>query len=121
LTKWRIFNAVPFPIPPGYSNFPVWTGKGFQVGSANLQVLQYTECNTGWNSYLTEFHEVEANHGNHYIDRASRIHAISELRKNLHEEGVILEIGSSSGYLLQDIKKHSQEYFSSDPTVFLNL
>jgi len=95
----------PFPIPPGYSDLPIWTGNGFQIGYAKLSVLQYTECNTGWNSNLTEFHEVEANQGNHYIDRASRFHASSELKKNIKNRGVLLEIGSSSGYLLKDIKK----------------
>jgi len=94
-----------FPIPPGYCENPVWTGNGFRIGSENVPVLHYTECNAGWTSDLTEFHEAEADQGNHYIDRASRLHACNELRKILSADSVILEIGSSSGYLLRDIKK----------------
>ncbi|MFA6362411.1 methyltransferase domain-containing protein [Methanoregula sp.] len=94
-----------FPIPPGYRENPVWTGNGFRIGSENVPVLHYTVCDAGWTSYLTEFHEAEADQGNHYIDRASRLHACNELEKNLSADRVVLEIGSSSGYLLRDIKK----------------
>jgi len=94
-----------FPIPPGYQEDPVWTENGFQIGSETIPVLQYTACDLGWNSDLTDFHETEADQGNHYIDRASRLHACWELEKNLSADCVVLEIGSSSGYLLRDIKK----------------
>lgn len=100
-----------FPVPPGYRDNPVWTGRGFQIGSENVPVLQYTACDAGWTSDLTEFHEAEADQGNHYIDRASRLHACKELEKNLAADGVVLEIGSSSGYLLRDIKKASPGVF----------
>ena len=94
-----------FPVPPGYHQDPVWTGKGFRIGSENIPVLHYTACNAGWTSDLTEFHEAEADQGNHYIDRASRVHACTESGKKLQADSILLEIGSSSGYLLRDIKK----------------
>jgi len=94
-----------FPVPPGYRDSPVWTGDGFRIGFENVPVLFYTGCDVGWTSDLTEFHEAEADQGNHYIDQASRLHACNELKKNLSTDCAILEIGSSSGYLLRDIKK----------------
>ena len=101
-----------FPIPPGYEKEPVWTGKDFQIGSENVAVLKYTKNTAGWDANLTEFHEKEAEAGNHYIDRASRLYARKELEKNGKDQNpVILEIGSSSGYLLKEIKTTHPELF----------
>jgi ubiquinone/menaquinone biosynthesis C-methylase UbiE len=97
-----------FPIPPGYEEDPIWTGRDFQIGSEKVAVLKYTQCNAGWDANLTEFHEKEAEAGNHYIDRASRLHAWLELERiEKDQSAVILEIGSSSGYLLKEIKAFS--------------
>lgn len=101
-----------FPIPPGYTEVPLWTGNCFKIGSKKLSVLKYTECNAGWDAGLTDFHEKEAEDGSHYIDRASRLHARDELKIIVKSTGiVILEIGSSSGYLLQEIKASFPESF----------
>ena len=100
-----------FPIPPGYCEDPVWSGHGFRIGAETIHVLKYTSCDLGWNSDLTEFHETEADNGQHYIDRASREYACSTIKKNLPSDGIILEIGSSSGFLLQDMKKTFPETF----------
>ena len=95
-----------FPIPPGYETEPLWTGNGFLIGSENHPVLKYTGCSAGWDASLTDFHEREAEDGSHYMDRASRLHACNELEKTIPEKGaVILEIGSSSGYLLREMRK----------------
>jgi ubiquinone/menaquinone biosynthesis C-methylase UbiE len=105
-----------FPIPPGYHEKPIWDGGGFQIGSERVQVLKYTQCDAGWDASLTDFHEKEVEAGNYYIDRASRLHAILELEKNIsnikNHDAILLEIGSSSGYLLSDVK-------SSFPGAFL--
>lgn len=94
-----------FPIPPGYDENPVWTGKDFKIGSEKVTVLRYTQCNAGWNADLTEFHEKTTEEGNHYIDQASRLHTCNELKNKVCINcALILEIGSSSGYLLQEIK-----------------
>ncbi len=101
-----------FPTPPGYDIEPVWTGREFQIGSEKIAILRYTQCNAGWDANLTEFHEKEAEAGNHYIDRASRLHARLELERSWKDQRtVILEIGSSSGYLLQEIKTSFPESF----------
>jgi len=101
-----------FPIPPGYSTEPIWTGNGFIIGSEKLSVLKYTECDAGWNATLTDFHEKEAEEGSHYIDRASRHLACDELKRLIQNSNkLILEIGSSSGYLLQEIKRSFPECF----------
>ena len=101
-----------FPIPPGYSSEPIWTGNGFLIGSEKLPVLRYSECDSGWDASLTEFHEKEADDGSHYIDSASRCHACSDLKRIVQDSNkVILEIGSSSGYLLREIKRSCPESF----------
>lgn len=101
-----------FPIPPGYTGEPIWTGKGFQIGSEKVPVLKYTQSDVGWDASLTDFHEKEVEAGNYYIDRASRLHARLEVERNIkNKSAVILEIGSSSGYLLRDIKKAFPENF----------
>lgn len=92
-----------FPSPPEYKEEPIWTGNGFMIGSEFVPILKYSICDTGWNSELTDFHEMEADQGNHYIDRASRYHACMQIRKCL-DGGTLLEIGSSSGYLLRELK-----------------
>ena len=94
-----------FPIPPGYAEEPIWRGNCFWIGSKKISILKYTGCNAGWDASLTDFHEREAEDGGHYIDRASRLYVCDELKNTVHiKNGVILEIGSSSGYLLQEIK-----------------
>lgn len=101
-----------FPIPPGYIIEPIWIGNGFLIGSKKLPVLKYNGCDAGWDASLTDFHEKEAEAGNHYIDRASRLNALMELEKSIpNKSAVILEIGSSSGYLLREIKTSFPESF----------
>jgi SAM-dependent methyltransferase len=101
-----------FPIPPGYIEEPIWMGDCFTIGSKKLPVLKYTGCDAGWDASLTDFHEKEAEDGSHYIDRASRLYACNELKKKVHtKSGVILEIGSSSGYLLREIKRSFPKSF----------
>lgn len=104
----------PFPIPPGYSDIPLWTEEGFRIGSERVRVLRYTPCDidTGWDASLTDFHEKEVEAGNYYIDRASRRHTLLELQKIVTKNDLILlEIGSSSGYMLRDIRSSFQNTF----------
>jgi ubiquinone/menaquinone biosynthesis C-methylase UbiE len=59
-----------------------------------------------WSTSLTEFYDRESGSGNHYIDRASRRRTCLELERIIHNKNnVVLEVGSSSGYLLRDIKQ----------------
>ncbi|MDR2854946.1 MAG: methyltransferase domain-containing protein [Methanomicrobiales archaeon] len=92
-----------FPIPPGYNENPIWTGHDFKIGSDHVSVLRYSEAFAGWNCDLTEFNEVKTSEGNHYLERASRLHACREVTKYVPEHGIVLEVGSSSGYFIRDL------------------
>jgi ubiquinone/menaquinone biosynthesis C-methylase UbiE len=97
---------ITFPIPPGYNENPIWMEDGFKIGTEKVTILKYTQCDVGWDASLTDFHEKEVEAGNYYIDRASRLHACSELESIKKNQNLtILEIGSSSGYLLRDVKR----------------
>jgi len=94
-----------FPIPPNYDEKPLWNKSKFTISGQHLSVIKYTENLSGWNNNLTFFHEEEAYNGNHYIDKASRNNAISNLKKSVVSKNpIILEVGSSSGYFLHDLK-----------------
>jgi ubiquinone/menaquinone biosynthesis C-methylase UbiE len=85
---------------------PEWVGNGFRIGNEFTKVLQYSINTSGWNDDLTAFHEESAG-DQHFIDRASRDHAIQQLKKNLSNKinPTILEIGCSSGFMLKRISK----------------
>ncbi|MBI5304101.1 MAG: class I SAM-dependent methyltransferase [Chloroflexi bacterium] len=100
----------PWPTPPGFSSKPVWTGHGFQIGNVLTPILSYQVAESGWTDALTEFHEDTAG-ANHFIDRASRCHALDQLRHVKTESPVILEIGCSSGFMLRLIREHLSRAF----------
>lgn len=97
---------LPFDLPPLHDGIiPLWLGNEFKVGENLVKVLSYSSNTLGWNDELTSFHEESAG-DQHFIDRASRDHAIYQLNKNLHEKNpTILEVGCSSGYMLERIQK----------------
>jgi len=68
-------------------------------------VLCYRGGSSGWTDDLTTFHEETAG-PNHFIDRASRRHAVREVKR--HASGahpVVLEVGCSSGFLLEELRR----------------
>lgn len=95
---------LPFTLPPitAEGAIPLWKGNGFQVGNEFNKVLQYSINTLGWNDDLTFFHEESAG-DQHFIDRASRDHAIQQLKTHLKNKKnpVILEVGCSSGFMLK--------------------
>ncbi len=94
-----------WPSPPGCSQEPVWTGRRFQVGGAEVPVLSYGVGESGWNDDLTAFHEDTAG-TDHPIDRASRDHAVRQLKQYMRSAApVILEVGCSSGFLLESMRR----------------
>lgn len=110
-----ILKPLPIELPPlpGTNDPPVWVGEGFRVGGKLCSVLEYVDGETeGWSDELTSFHEETAGE-NHYIDRASREHAVSRLEKWLPSKRggspVILDIGCSSGFLLKTLKSRLPE------------
>jgi ubiquinone/menaquinone biosynthesis C-methylase UbiE len=101
----KISGDTPFPIsfppPAGYSETPVWTGHGFQIGGVETAILSYETGQSGWTDELTAFHEATAGE-DHYIDRASRLHTLSRLQRWVAADlPVIIDIGCSSGILLK--------------------
>lgn len=98
---------LPFQLPPLSQNgsHPIWTGQDFQLDDERIKVLHYSSNNAGWNDELTTYHENAAG-DNHFIDQASRHYTLTQLKKNLTvNQPTILEIGCSSGYMLQKIQQ----------------
>jgi ubiquinone/menaquinone biosynthesis C-methylase UbiE len=94
-----------WPIPPGYACEPVWTRQGFRLGKETLPILAYEVGNSNWTEDLATFNEQHAS-SDHFIDRASRSHALRQIKK--HARGpapVILEVGCYTGFLLQELQK----------------
>jgi SAM-dependent methyltransferase len=95
----------PWPSLPSCAEKPFWTGHGFKVGSGIEPVLAYGGEKSGWSDELTAFHEKTAG-GNHFIDVASRRHALDQTKKHIQNiSPVILEIGCSSGFMLRLLRK----------------
>lgn len=94
-----------FPFPPVNNIQPTWTGHGFQLGNANAPVLSYGDNQSGWSDDLTLLHEDNAG-TTHFIDLASRAHALSEMRNGLPStsQSVIMDIGCSSGFMLREYR-----------------
>jgi SAM-dependent methyltransferase len=59
---------------------------------------------SGWSDALTRLHEQEAG-SNLSIDRYSRACAVEAIRDHGKTSGAILELGSSSGFLLRDMRR----------------
>jgi SAM-dependent methyltransferase len=91
---------------------PAWDGEAFVVGGRRTAVLRYHEHESGWSDGLTTLHEESAGR-DHYIDRASRASALRALAPALaRARPVILEVGCSSGYLLEDLTRRAAHAFA---------
>jgi SAM-dependent methyltransferase len=94
---------IDWPQLPSGGPAPVWDGHCFRVGGRELPLLCYNDNDSGWSDGLTRLHEESAGR-EHYIDRASRAHALAALAPVLARPNpVILEVGCSSGYFLEDL------------------
>lgn len=99
---------LPFPLPPQSPGkpIPVWAGNGFRVGESFSPVLEYSSNSHGWTDDLTAMHEETAG-ASHFMDCASRSHALSQLQKHIRvKTPVILEVGCSSGFMLRLMRNH---------------
>jgi SAM-dependent methyltransferase len=99
-------SLAPFPWPSLSEGGPrpVWTGRGFEIDGARVPIVSYGVGDSGWSDALTTMHEDVAGTA-HPIDVASRRHAVGQLRRHLSRpDGVVLEVGCSSGYLLQAMR-----------------
>jgi SAM-dependent methyltransferase len=83
-----------------------WVGPGFEIGGRHAEVLEYSSDASGWDDELTAMHEAEAADGHHSIDLMSRRAALARLRQSgFPEDGVLLEIGCSSGFLMSQLRE----------------
>jgi SAM-dependent methyltransferase len=93
-----------WPLCPGDTEAPQWTGQGFQVGGQPRPFLLYHEDQRAWDQGLTGLHEEEAGE-DHFIDVASRQQAMESLKRWVQpQDGAILEVGMSSGFFLSQMK-----------------
>ncbi len=95
-----------FDWPPLHGLRPSWTGRGFLVDGQAQATLDYEAGDSGWSEELTLFHEVAAGEGTHPIDVASRRRARKALKRFVRDPSkstVLLEVGCSSGFLLQEL------------------
>jgi SAM-dependent methyltransferase len=99
-------RSIPFAWPDIRGVTPIWTGRGFLVGGQAQTILDYEAGDSGWSEELTLFHEDAAGEGAHPIDVASRRRARQALKhhvRNPSQNTVVLEVGCSSGFLLQEL------------------
>ena len=97
--------SYPWPAPPGCRTAPLWTGAGFRLDGSHLPLLSYTVGASGWTDELTTFHEDNAG-SDHFIDRASRRHTLRQVKRHaVGASPVILEVGCSSGFCLDVLRK----------------
>jgi SAM-dependent methyltransferase len=93
--------ALPHPIDP--SRFVAWNGEAFELDGNSVRVLSYDVSPSGWTEELTQLHE-EMGRSDHFIDVASRAHAIDEVERCVtRPSSIVLEIGVSSGFLLREL------------------
>src|SRR5260370_41537805 len=85
---------------------PVWNGTEFVHSGKSSRVLAYEVGESGWSDELTALHETATESGTHFIDMASRGHAINELVRGFGSKPVsIMEVGCSAGHLLADMRR----------------
>jgi SAM-dependent methyltransferase len=98
-------NGMTFPPVSAGEESPVWNGGAFIRSGMSMRVLAYEVGESGWSDELTELHENATESGTHFIDVASRDHAINELKRTLGlKPASIMEVGCSAGHLLADMR-----------------
>ena len=102
--------SLSLPDPADPTRIAVWTGEEFVLDDRRERILTYDVAPSGWTDELTQLHE-ETGGSDHFIDVASRAHAVAEiLRCITRDPSTILEIGSSSGFLLADIRRRLPQH-----------
>jgi ubiquinone/menaquinone biosynthesis C-methylase UbiE len=97
------FEHFPWPATGETKEGPIWTGSDFQVDSERLKVLSFGRTVSAWSSELTEMHEREAP-SSHDIDLASRAMAVESMKLlRARRRPIILDVGCSSGFLVEDL------------------
>jgi ubiquinone/menaquinone biosynthesis C-methylase UbiE len=99
-----LLNSFPWPSPPGSSIKPQWNGRHFTLGGQASRVLAYNAETSHWSDDLTSLHEAEAGR-DHPIDLASRRLAVSSMGRLHASAPIILDVGCSSGFVLEDLRQ----------------
>lgn len=95
----------PWPKPRACDELPLWRGDGFLVGGEIRRILEFGAADSHWSSELAEFVEEEGG-SNHPMDRASRRLAADSLKRFLATDTpILLDIGCSAGYFLEEIRR----------------
>ena len=96
-------DGFPWPMLGETKTAPTWDGSQFIVGSERFEILTYSESESAWSPELTALHEKEAS-ASHPIDIASRTMAIESMKLlQSHRNPIILDVGCSSGFLVEDL------------------
>src|ERR1700738_2832081 len=99
-------NEMTFPPVSAGEDPAVWNGGAFVRSGTSTRVLAYEVGESGWSDELTELHESATESGAHFIDVASRDHAINELKRAIGSKPAsIMEVGCSAGHLLADMRR----------------
>lgn len=100
----NLLNKFPWPSLPGSEYRPTWNGHNFDHPKGGVRVLSYESESSHWSDALTQLHESEAG-SNHPIDLASRRLAIASMKSiNFTRDNVIIDVGCSSGYVLEELR-----------------
>jgi SAM-dependent methyltransferase len=90
---------------------PIWDGGNFKIGTDSVRILDYLSAKgdfareTGWSDELTAFHEDTAG-SDHFIDIASRKHALGQIQRFVQAPSpVLMDVGCSSGFILQMLRQ----------------
>jgi SAM-dependent methyltransferase len=106
----RAVLPLQFPHPGDGSRSVCWNGHSFDLDGREVRVLAYDVSPSGWTDELTALHE-RSGGSDHFIDMASRAHAVAEVRAHVDRvPSTILEIGCSSGFLLADLVGQLQDH-----------
>jgi SAM-dependent methyltransferase len=96
-------DSFPWPIVGERRTIPTWDGDCFIVESERFEILTYGQSESAWSPELTALHEKEAS-ASHPIDIASRKMAIESMKLLQHHRNpIILDVGCSSGFLVEDL------------------
>jgi SAM-dependent methyltransferase len=90
--------------PDGVNGAVRWVGEGFEVAGTRQPILSFDVSSPRWTGDLTSL--PQASSATHPVDVAARERAVGELRRHhMTRNATILDVGCSSGYLLDLARK----------------
>jgi ubiquinone/menaquinone biosynthesis C-methylase UbiE len=108
-SELKSFEGFPWPALSAEGPAPTWDGSQFIIGTTRSKILSYSQTDSAWSEELTQMHEREAS-SSHPIDLASRALAIESMRLVKAEvRPVILDVGCSSGFLVEELVRNIQK------------